>query len=215
MDDRYASLNPEKALIWRVTHCNNLPWILDHGLHCANSSLQDPDFVSIGNPELIERRRQRTVPIPPKGTLADYVPFYFTPFSVMMYNIHTGHGVLQRPNDEIAVLVSSLHRLQEMGICFVFTDRHAYVSVAEYFSDLAMLNKIDWERIRDRDFRLDPDEPDKMERYQAEALVHRHLPPKGLLGIMCHNEAQQRIIEAAVAERGLNVQVHLRPTWYF
>lgn len=30
------NLNPEKALIFRIVHRDNLPWILDHGLHCRS-----------------------------------------------------------------------------------------------------------------------------------------------------------------------------------
>lgn len=108
--DYRKDLNPEKALIFRITHRENVPWILQHGLVCANGHPQDPGFVQIGNVELIGKRSHRPVPVPPGGTLADYVPFYFTPFSPMLYNILTGRGVRQRPNEEIVILVSSLHR---------------------------------------------------------------------------------------------------------
>ena len=54
-----------------------------------------------------------------------------------------------------------------------------------------------------------------MERYQAEALIHHHLPITGLLGIMCHTDAMKVRIEADVAARGLTLPVHARPTWYF
>lgn len=33
--NEYKNLNPEKALIWRIVHRDNLPWILEHGLHFA------------------------------------------------------------------------------------------------------------------------------------------------------------------------------------
>lgn len=211
----YHRLNSEKALIWRITHRQNLPWILDNGLRCANSSRRDPNFVNIGNAELIEKRRHRTVPISPNGTLADYVPFYFTPFSVMMYNIHTGHGVRQRPNEEIAILVSSLRRVEELEINFVFTDRHAYVRTAQYYNDLARLDQIDWDNIQARDFSRNPDDPEKMDRYQAEALVHRHLPTAGLLGIMCYSEDLKLNLEQEVRARGLDLAIHVRPDWYF
>ena len=81
MATRYASLNAERALIWRLTHRANIPWLFQHGLHCASARIRAPAFVAIGNPDLIQQRRNRRVPIPPGGTLADYVPFYFTPFS--------------------------------------------------------------------------------------------------------------------------------------
>ena len=102
-----VNLNPEKALIFRIVHVANVPWILEHGgLHCRNSPEQDPDYVNIGSVELIEKRSRRVVPIPPGGTLSDYVPFYFTPFSMMMYKIKTGHGgITQRKNRDIVIFV--------------------------------------------------------------------------------------------------------------
>ena len=80
-------LNPENAFIFRITHIRNVPWILANGLHCRTSGPTDPDFVTIGSPDIIAMRDSRDVPIPPHGTLSDYIPFYFTPKSPMMYNI--------------------------------------------------------------------------------------------------------------------------------
>lgn len=85
-------LNPEKALIFRIVHRDNIPWILDHGLHCRNSTTFDPNYVDIGNVDLIGKRGGHPVPKPPGGTLNDYIPFYFTPFSIMLFNIKTGWG---------------------------------------------------------------------------------------------------------------------------
>jgi hypothetical protein len=211
----YTSLNPEKALIWRIVHRDNLPWILDNGLHCANSEVQASQYLKIGNVDLIDKRRSRQVPIAPEGVLADYVPFYFTPFSVMMQNIHSGWSVQQRSNDEIVILVSSLYRVEELGLPFVFTNAHAYPGWTNYYSNLENLDQIDWSILQRRDFKRDPDDPRKMERYQAEALIHHHLPITGLLGIMCHTDALKVRIEADVAARGLTLPVHARPKWYF
>lgn len=211
----YSSLNPEKALIWRIVHRDNLPWILDNGLHCASSDVQAPQYVNIGNVDLIDKRRSRRVPIAPEGFLADYVPFYFTPFSVMMKNIHSGWSVQQRSNDEIVILVSSLHRVEQLDLPFVFTNAHAYPDWTDYYSDLTNLGEIDWSILQRRDFKRDPDDPRKMERYQAEALVHRHLPITGLLGIMCYTDAMKERIERDVAIRGLTLPVHARTGWYF
>ncbi|MEG1039008.1 MAG: DUF4433 domain-containing protein [Pseudomonas sp.] len=211
----YSSLNPEKALIWRIVHRDNLPWILDNGLHCASSDVKAQHYVNIGNPDLIDKRRTRRVPIEPEGFLADYVPFYFTPFSVMMKNIHSGWSVQQRGNDEIVILVSSLRRVEQLGLPFVFTNAHAYPDWTDYYSDLANLSEIDWSILQRRDFKRDPDDPRKMERYQAEALIHHHLPITGLLGIMCYTDAMKERIERDVATRGLTLPVHARPGWYF
>lgn len=48
--DYSNNLNPEKALIWRIVHRDNLRWILDNGLHSGNSNIQSNDWVHIGNP---------------------------------------------------------------------------------------------------------------------------------------------------------------------
>lgn len=126
-----SSLTPEKGLIFRITHIANVPWILDHGLHCRNSPERDPNYAEIGNPELIEKRRHRTVPVPPGGVLSDYIPFYFTPYSPMLYNIKTGHnGITRRPMGQIVIMVSALPKLAGQNIPFVFTDRHAYLQIA-------------------------------------------------------------------------------------
>ncbi len=140
-----SSINPEKALIFRITHIANVPWTLDHGLHCCNSAKLDPNYVEIGNPELIQKRATRVVPLPPGGGLSDYIPFYFTPYSPMLLNIKTGHnGIPKRSMNEIVILVSSLRTLAAQQIQFVFTDRHAYLQTAEFHNDLAQLDCIAW-----------------------------------------------------------------------
>ncbi len=215
MANHYPNLNPEKALIWRIVHRNNLAWILDNGLHSASAGVLSPNYVNIGNAELIDKRRHRVVPIAPGGTLADYVPFYFTPFSVMMKNIHSGWGVQQRRNEEIVILVSSLLHIQGLGLPFVFTNAHAYPDWTNYYSDLAQLNEIDWGLLQRRDFKRDADDPRKMERYQAEALIHQYLPVQGILGIVCYTEALKQGIEQEIQARNLTLPVYARTGWYF
>src|ERR1019366_3671540 len=89
-------LTPERALIFRITHIANVPWILGHGLHCASSGVLDPSFRPIGDQELIRKRAGRTIPAAPFGTISDYVSFYFTPSSVMLHNIKTGFRGIER-----------------------------------------------------------------------------------------------------------------------
>ncbi|MBE0430004.1 MAG: DUF4433 domain-containing protein [Thermoleophilia bacterium] len=106
-------LTPERALIFRITHISNVVWILEHGLYCPSSDKRDPNFQPIGSPDLIEKRARRIVPVSPDGTLADYVPFYFTPCSPMLFNILTGHNdIVKRSPSAIVVMVSSLTKLR-------------------------------------------------------------------------------------------------------
>jgi hypothetical protein len=217
MPENYATLlNPERALIFRIIHQENLPWVLENGLHCGNSPTRAANWVSIGNQDLIATRARWPVKLPPGGVLNDYVPFYFTPFSVMMFNINTGrNGVTQHPKQDILILVSSLHRIQAMGLTFLFTDSHANNRLVKPYNNLADLDKIDWEILQRRDFKRDPDDPGKFSRYQAEALVHKHCPIQGLSGIVCHNNHVKMQIEQAIAARAATLPVIERPGWYF
>jgi ssDNA thymidine ADP-ribosyltransferase, DarT len=203
-----------KALIFRITHLDNVRWILNNGLHCRSSEVLDSNFVNIGNSELIDKRQRRIVDIPPGGTLSDYIPFYFTPFSPMMLNIKTGWGgITKRSNQEIVILVSSLHRLAEEGRRFIFSDRHAYLQAAQFYADLADLDQNDWAILQARNFKRD--DVDKFERYQAEALVHRHMPVESLTGIVCHNATVKKGLDALVSESEMRLRIVVKPSWYF
>ena len=212
----YTYLNPDNAFIWRIVHCDNMPWLIQNGLHCANTPLQSNNWITIGNTELINRRSTRQVPIGNGGTLSDYVPFYFTPFSPMFYNIHTEHNGTNRvANEDIVILVASLHELQASKIDFVFTDRHAYMQYANFYNDLAHLNEIDWDILQKRDFRRDNNDPQKVERYQAEALIYEYHPIEQLKAIVCYNEAAQSKIQGWLNQHNSNVSVVVRSDWYF
>lgn len=218
MSNYQQSLNPDKALIFRIVHRNNIPWILKNGLYCGNHSVKCPEWVSIGNPELIDKRKLHPVPCGNGGYLNDYIPFYFTPFSPMLLNIKSGRGVPQsRTNEEIVILVSSLKKLQELGLNFVFTDMHAYYAWATFYTNLEDLNKIDWKILQDRDFKRDENDPQKFERYQAEALIHEHCPTSALLGIVCYDDdTAHHIKQLLINSPHLQCRdVITRPAWYF
>ncbi len=209
------NLNPKEALIFRIVHLANLAWILDHGMHCRNSPFQDPHYFNIGSAELIEKRSRRAVPIAPGGTLSDYVPFYFTPFSIMMYNIKTGYGgITKRENKELVILVSSVHKLRELGLPFVFTNQHSYPVDTLYYSQIEDLKNIDWTLLNQRDFKTSDDDPGKQSRYQAEALVHGHVPLKAMLGVGCWDDTARGQIELLI-KASQDFPVRTRPKWYF
>lgn len=212
----YSNLSAEKGLIWRITHRDNLDSVFQNGLDAPNRVSESSKWVDLGNQELIGRRNRRSVPIGRGGHLSDYIPFYFTPFSPMMYNIRTGRGgVEKRPNQEIVILVSSIYKLEELGLDYVFTDRHAYVRTAQFFSRSADLGNIDWEILRSRDFKRSDEDPEKVERYQAEALVYGHMPVSGLLGIICCDNEVKREIESRFSIQDSELKVFDRPGWYF
>lgn len=38
MANHFPNLNLGKALIWRIVHRDNLPWILDNSAHCEQDA---------------------------------------------------------------------------------------------------------------------------------------------------------------------------------
>jgi len=216
MYNYHDTLNAQKALIWRIVHRDNIPWILDNGLHCGNGAVQSANWVHIGNPELTDKRASHPVPVGVGGVLNDYIPFYFTPFSPMLMNIKTGRGgVARRGNDEIVILVSSLPRLGELGLPFVYTNAHAYYGWANFYTEMSDLDKVDWPILQARDFKRDPDDPAKFERYQAEALIYQHCPVEALIGMVCYTDQVKQQLENALQQRNITMPVHARAGWYF
>lgn len=133
----------------------------------------------------------------------------------MAYNIHTGRTVQQRDNDQIVILVTSLARLKEKSVPFVMTDRHACAKLANYYNKTDCLEKIDWKILRNSDFSRDNDDPDKTNRYMAEALVHKHMPIDALLYVACCDEKQRSWANELMSKRKLNLEVHTKRGWYF
>jgi hypothetical protein len=209
-------LNPEKAYIFRITHRQNLPWIFRNGLHCRNANRIDPNFVSIGDTGLIEHRHHHDLAIQGGGSLSDYIPFYFTPLSMMAINIKTGYrGVTQRPNNEIVIMLTSLRRLETNGIPFLFTDRRAYLRYAKFYNNLGDLDQINWTILQNRDFSKDPEDPEKTDRYQAEALVRDHLPITSLIAVACYNTTECEQAQQLADDAGITLRIVRRQGWYF
>ena len=206
----------KQTLIYRITHYKNLPFILKNGIHCSNSNIQDPDFIQIGFPSLISKREDRTVPVEPFGTLADYVPFYFTVKSPMLYVITMGNDpeVIKTPPEKIIYIVSSVERLEELKIKYVFTDRHAKLEYAQFFNKYSDLQKLNWEIIKsDRWGRQYG--PERKEIKQAECLIYKHLPLFAITDIGCKTERLYNIVSTMIKTSKQKIIIQTKPEWYY
>ena len=86
-----------------------------------------------------------------------------------------------------------------MDLEFVFTDRNAAISYAEFANDLSRLNElVNWTLQNQRDWFNRLGAEDRMERRMAEFLVHRELPTEALLAIGTYGpEEKSRVVRAA------------------
>jgi hypothetical protein len=202
--------------IFRITHINNLPFIIQNGLHCANSSIQDLDFKPIGFPTLVNYRKDRTVPITPGGVLSDYIPFHFWYRSPMLYVIHKGNDpeVIITPQHDIIYLVSSLETLQSSHCKFVFTDRHAKLEYANFYDNPEDVSRLNWELIKTDDWGRQYGS-ERMEMKQAECLVQNYVPFKAVIGIAVFNQEVEKIVNQYLLETDIKIPVKVKPNFYF
>ena len=122
---------------------------------------------------------------------------------------------MQRPSHELVYIVSTVKRLVEARIAFVFTDRHACANAALAFDDPSELGRIDWQILQQSDFRRDNADPGKLERYEAELLVRSHMPVEAMAGIVCFDSATRDNLIALARAAGCNVRVTATPEVYF
>ncbi len=165
--------------IFHITNVANIPSILEQGgLWCDRERLERcPNAVNIAYQDLKERRAQKPVDVGPRGTLADYVPFYFAPRSPMLFAIHKGlvqgYAGGQRG---VVHLVSSCEAIRDDGLRFVFTDGHAVKRFTSQFDNLDQLNEIDWPLMKATYWHDTDEDNDRKRRRQAEFLVRNFVP---------------------------------------
>lgn len=117
-------INKHRKYCYRITHIRNLPLLLQNGIVNKHHPNASNNYIEIGNPEIIDVRSNMPVKINNYGMIGDYVPFYFTPKSIMLYNIITGyrHPVVQKRNkSEILVIRCLIEELTSLPQWF-FTD---------------------------------------------------------------------------------------------
>lgn len=184
-------------------------------MHCANNSVIDPDFIQIGYPSLINLRKDWPVPVAPRGVLGDYIPFYFTVRSPMLYVINKGNEIgVVGDQDEIIYLVSTVEHVEKMSIPFVFTDRNAKLLYAKFYNGSSEMNSLNWPAIRTVEWGRQYGEEAK-ELKQSEFLVHDQFPVNGLIGIGCPNEKVLLAVNNMLSASGVTLPVKVKPKWYY
>nr|WP_295930648.1 DUF4433 domain-containing protein [uncultured Dyadobacter sp.] len=210
-------INADRKYCYRICNIRNLPHILEVGLCTKSHPSASREFHSIGNPDIIGTRDTTPVRIDGFGNIGDYVPFYFTPRSIMLYNIVTGYWaplVPQLSREEIIVVRSEINVLSRNGR-FFFTDGQANAAYSRHYRDLKDLDKIDWESIQNSNFQKSDLDTDRPRRYQAEFLVHSHVPLESIESFIVYNENAEAIVNSHLNSARLNIRVTVAPICFF
>lgn len=202
-----------KKYLYRMTHIENIPHVLQYGITHRNSQSANSSFVPIGDNSLINRR---TTHILNNGTfLGDYIPFYFGTRSPMLYVIQRGfNGVIKTNPENIIYCVTSIAKIIDSEINFLFTDGHAIDSFSTEYSKAQIENIdniLDYNAINANVW-IDENDLDKKRRKEAEFLLSQDLPNNYILGYICYNEsAKSKLLEYGIDEN----KIVVKPNCYF
>lgn len=151
------------------------------------------------------------------GYVADYVPFYFSAKSPMLYFAHTENPLSPFKNGqrELAHLVSHIDVIHQLGGSYAITDRNAALGYARQSDDLNDLDDlIDWTLQEQRYWNNTPNEPDRMERRMAEFLVHSECAVQVFLEVVVMEEEIRSRVLDTLGEYD-HPQVRVDRNWYY
>lgn len=202
-----------KAYIYRMTHIENIPHILENGITHKDSPNYNPDYVPIGDNSLINTRDG--LPIINGNILGDYIPFYFGLRTPMLYVIQRGYnGVKIISPREIVYCASSVQKVLDLSLDFVYTNGHATDCLTVFYMpneiaqieeqiDFIATNAKYWRKENDLDFKR---------RKEAEFLLKDDFPIQGVLGFIVYDEnSKNRLLDFGVDEQ----KIAIRPSYYF
>lgn len=172
----------------------------------------------IGAQSIKARRKQTALQTSSSLMVADCVPFYFCPRSIMLYVIHKGnHSELnyrggQRP---ILHLEADIHEVvawaQAHQKHWCFTLSNAGSVYFEERDKISQLTELKWNAIRARDWR----ERSIQEGKQAEFLLQEYLPVQLIQRIGVHSSDVKTRVENILKQAGMDIAVDVLRRWYY
>ena len=203
----------DKIYLFRMTHIENIPHILQCGITHSDSPNANPIYVPIGDNSIISTRNKFL--LNNGKTLGDYIPFYFSKRSPMLYVIQKGYNsVVLTPAEKIVYCVSSIQKIIDKKLDFIFTNGQANSKLSSQFtiSDIESITKIIDEKAIKDNYWDDEKDLDKKRRKEAEFLILGDIDISAILGYVVFNEsAKKRMTDFGVSEN----QIRVNPNYYF
>jgi hypothetical protein len=210
----------DQVKLYRITHIENIPHILQYGITHKDSQNKNPDYKNIGDISLIDTRSKKTVAIDNGDfesknkltsiTLGDYIPFYFGVRMPMLYVAQHGGNFVEHATspDDIIYLVCSVNKIISSNIDFYFTDGHA-TDILTSFYDVTKINElvniVDWEAVKSSYWGGNENLNLKRKK-QAEFLISCDLSSDFIIGFGCYNEkAKSKLISFGITEKIIKV----------
>lgn len=207
-----------------MTHIENIPHILQHGITHRNSSNANPDYVTIGDTSLISTRATKQVLITNGNRsqlirsiiLGNFIPFYFGVRMPMLYVIQHGGNCVEKSTlpKSIVYSVCKVTDIMQSGITYYFSDGHA-TDFLSLFYDNSKINElpniVDWSAVKSKYWSREENLLIKCKK-QAEFLIADDIPSHYLCGFVCYNEeSKQRLMDMGIESN----KIKIRPDAYY
>lgn len=207
------------VFLYRITHIDNIPHILENGITHKNSTNKNVDFKNIGNVSLIETRNNKTILVD-NGVfdssnaisivLSEYTPFYFGVRMPMLYVAQHGGNFVKKatPPEKIVYIACSLNSIISSGHTYYFTNGHALDNLTTFYDKSKieeLVEIIDWTAIKSRYWSGDENLNLKRKK-QAEFLISGDISSKHIIGIGCYNSnAKNRLLLMGISEEIIKI----------
>lgn len=205
--------------IYRMTHIKNVPHILQYGITHKDSPNANPNFITIGDISLIDKRSTKEVIVDNGDSLnfnsytiilGDFIPFYFGIKMPMLYVMQHGGNFVEQATQakDIVYLVCSVNRIiQSDKICY-FSDGHATDNLTTFY-DTSKINDIstlvDWKAV-EAAYWGGQENLNIKRKKQAEFLVSDHLPANSIIGFGCYNQtAKDKLADMRIKEEKIKI----------
>lgn len=209
-----------KVILYRITHIENIPHILQQGITHKDSLDKNPDYKNIGDLSLIDTRSKKKVNIDngesnPKEVLetivlGEFIPFYFGVKMPMLYVAQHGGNFVERATDsaDIIYLGCSLSKIIASNLNFYFSDGHATDMLTSFYNKSKineLVDIIDWEAVTSS-YWGGAENLNIKRKKQAEFLVSGDLSPDFIIAFGCYNEeAKEKLRSLGVVEDKIKI----------
>jgi hypothetical protein len=203
-----------KTYLYHITDIANLPSILANGRLLSDCALAGVAHQVIGYANIKHRRMtQYRVACSKNRFVGEFVPFYFSPRSPMLYTVNLGNS--GRPpgcQSSIIHLVTTVAAAVGLGRAFAISDGNAGAGYATFRNDLAALddpNHLRWADIKTNQWQ------GKMHFKQAEFLVADQFDWSAIVHIGCHNQNTAAQVGNLLPPNQSVPTFYVRPRWYY
>lgn len=196
-----------------MLHIDNISHVLQYGITKIDSVNANQNYKAIGDSSLISNRNSFLIPNGKK--LGNYIPFYFWFKMPMLYVIQKGfNGVQSTPSENIVYCITSVAKIINFEIDYIFTDGHAVDCLSSFYlqNEVSNIDEIiDFKAVKDQ-YWIDPKDLDKKRKKEAEFLVDGDIPELAIVCYIVFNQsAKNKLLQLGLSEN----RILIKSEYYF